>query len=333
MITIGIAGLGFIGKMHLANVRASNLAKVVAVADRVPENLSGKRSGEGNLSIEGDTSLDGVATYHEADELLAAPDVDAVILALPTYLHKEFILKAIAQRKHILVEKPVALSLDEGREIVAALQGYDRVFMVGHCIRFWPAYVKAASIVRERTYGAAHYAHFTRNSPKPTWSWQGWLLNEQTSGGAILDLHIHDVDFVNSLFGRPGAIEAVGVREEGEGVTQVTALYTYPDGVRVAIDGGWCYPPTFPFRMAFRIACEQATLEFDSRFGMDVNVHTADGKQSQPGLLPGDGYSQQRDYFLQCIANGETPTVVTPQSSLAALELVALEHVAIEAVR
>ena len=332
MVKLGIAGLGFIGKVHLATARASDSAKVVAVADRVPENISGNGSGPGNISIDGgNTSLDGVTTYQEADELLASPDVDAVILALPTYLHKEYILKAIEQRKHILVEKPLALSPEEGREIVAALEGYDQVFLVGHCIRFWPAYMKAAEIVREGAYGGVRYAHFTRNSAKPRWSWQNWLLNEQTSGGAILDLHIHDVDFVSGLFGRSSAIQAIGTRENGEGIGQVTALHSYPNGLNVTIDGGWCYPATFPFRMAFRIACEEATLEFDSRWGMDLHVHTSDGKQYQPELRPGDGYSGQLDYFLRCIEDEERPTVVTPESSLDALELVTLERQAVEA--
>jgi predicted dehydrogenase len=330
MIKLGIAGLGFIGRVHLATARKSVLAKVVAVADRVPENISGGGSGSGNISVDGNTSLEGVATYQDADELLASPDVDAVILSLPTYLHKEFVLKAIKQRKHILVEKPLALSPEEGRDIVAALEGYDRVFLVGHCIRFWPAYVKAAELVREGVYGAVRYAHFTRNSPKPRWSWQNWLLNEPTGGGATLDLHIHDVDFVCGLFGRPTAIQAIGMREEGEGIGQVTALYTYPNGLSVTLDGGWCYPDTFPFRMAFRIACEGATLEFDSRWGMDLHVHTADKQKLQPELLPGDGYSQQLEYFLHCIERGERSTVVTPQSSLDALELVEQERKAME---
>ena len=136
MINLGIAGLGFIGKMHLANARANGRTKVVAVADLVPENISGSGSEAGNLTIEGDTSLEGVTTYREADDLLADPNVDAVILALPTYLHKEYVLKAIARGKHILVEKPLALSPEEGQEIVAALEGYDKCFLVGHCLRF-----------------------------------------------------------------------------------------------------------------------------------------------------------------------------------------------------
>lgn len=330
MINLGIAGLGFIGKMHLGSIRTLGSANVVAVADCVPENLCGTSVQAGNLAVQGNVSLEGIARHDEAADLLADPSVDAVLIALPTYLHKTYILKAVEHRKHILVEKPLALNPAEGRDVLDALEGYDRVVMVAHCIRFWPVYVRLAAEVRSGRYGRVLNAHFVRNSPKPHWSWQGWILREELSGGAMLDLHIHDVDFVNSLFGRPSRVQAVGTREEGEGVGQITATYTYPEGHTVCIDGGWCYPPTFPFRMGFRVACEKATFEFDSRIGPELHVHTDDGQQTTPELPGGDGYAAEFKYFVNCIDTGTAPALATPQSSWEALELVARERQALD---
>jgi predicted dehydrogenase len=283
----------------------------------------------GNIAMAGDVSLAGVARYANGDELLADRNVDAVIVGLPTYLHKEYVLKAIQARKHILCEKPMALTAEEGRAILAALQGYDKTFMVAHCIRFWPAYEKAAALVREGTYGKVLSAHFERNSPKPRWAWEGWLLDERRSGGAILDLHIHDVDYVNDLFGAPAGIQAVGVREGDEGIGQVTALYSYSDGKRVTLDGGWSYPASFPFRMAFRIALEGATLEFNSLIDMNLHVHTASGEHLTPQLSEGDGYLHEQRYFFECVEKRRQPTAVTTESALQSLRLVEEEWAAI----
>ncbi len=330
MVNVGIMGLGFIGRMHLSTLRAGKRANVVAVADRVPENLAGKGGTEGNIALEGDVSLDGVALYDSADALLADEQVEAVLIALPTDLHKEYALKAIACGKHILCEKPLARNAAECAEIVAALEGYERCFMVAQCIRFWPAYVKAREILEAGTYGALQSAHFARVSPKPGWSWQGWLMDETRSGGAMLDLHVHDVDFVQDVLGEPQRIEAAGVREGAEGVGQVTALYHYDNGVLVTIDGGWNYHPTFPFHMAFRMALAGASLDFDSRVDAALHVHEASGQEHQPELLPGDGYSREQEYFLDCIESGTPPSVATAESALRSVALVEREHDALK---
>jgi predicted dehydrogenase len=329
MVRVGIIGQGFIGKMHLATLRKGGLAEVVAVADRNPANLAGNAATEGNIALEGDVSLEGVATYGDADELLRDSNVEAVLIALPTFLHKPCVLKAIEAGKHILCEKPLALNADEGREVVAALRGYDKAFMVAQCIRFWPPYVKAREFVRGGEYGRLLTAQFTRMSPKPGWSHEGWLHDERRSGGALLDLHIHDVDYVNFLLGRPARITARGRALPGEGIGEIHALYTYDDGAVVAIDGGWLHPPTFPFRMSFRIALEQATLEFNSQTDGLLHVHTGDGRDLTPELEPGDGYLAEQAYFLRCVERGEKPELASAESALVSLELVEAEQAAV----
>jgi len=280
----------------------------------------------GATPFAGDANLEGVTKYSDGDDLLADGNVEAVIIGLPTYLHKEYILKAIQAGKHILCEKPMALTAEEGRAILAALQGYDKTFMVAHRIRFWPAYEKAAALVREGAYGKVLSAHFTRSSPKPRWAWEDWLLDESRSGGAILDLHIHDVDYVNGLLGAPAGIQAVGVREGNEGIGQVTALYSYSNRRGVALDGGWSDPPSFPFRMTFRIAMERATIEFNSLVDPNLHVHTASAEHLTPEIPEGDGYTREQEYFFECVDKRRQPTAVTAESALQSLSLVEAER-------
>jgi len=330
MVRMGIMGLGMIGQMHLSSLVKGGVAEVVAVADKVPANLSGEGAVAGNIARQGDLPLDNVTKYDNGDALLEDPNVEAVLIALPTYLHKEYILKSIAAGKHILCEKPMTLDTAEGREVLEALEGYDKVFMVGHCIRFWPAYAKAYEIVRDGAYGKVVTAHFARNSPKPVWSWENWLMDERRSGGALLDLHIHDVDFVSYLLGKPASVRAVGIRDAAEGVQHVMAAYTYDDGAVVTLDGGWLYPPTFPFRMLFRIVLEKATLDFNASGDGALHLHTVDGEDILPDVPEGDGYAVEEEYFCRCIENGERPTVVTAASSWDSLALVEKELAALE---
>lgn len=326
MPNVGIIGLGFMGRNHLITLRKLGRAKVVAVADRNPDNLRSDRKNVGNIEVAGQelASLDGVETFSDSADLLRHPDVDIVVIALPTHLHKACILAAIDAGKHIMCEKPMVRSVDEGREVLAALQGYDKFFFVGHCIRFWPAYAKAAEIMRSGDYGRVISAHFFRTSPMPTWSWQNWMLDASQGGGGILDLHIHDVDFANYVFGRPDAVHAYGGGVNG-GISDVTAIFEYADGPKVSIEGGWLYHPTYPFRMAFRVLMERATLDYNSRIEDKLHIHTAEGKDIVPDLPAGDGYLREHEYFLDCVRDNCAPTVVTPDSSLEAIELVQRE--------
>ncbi len=322
MTNFGIIGRGFIGNMHLAALAKNPRVNIAAVADEDETRLKGEGGTAGNIAIEGDLNLDGVALYTSADDLINDPNVEAVLIALPTFLHKEHILKAVKAGKHILCEKPMTPSVAEGEEIVDIIRDYDGVFMVGHCIRLWPAYAKAAEIVREGTYGKVRYAQFTRESAKPTWSAKNWILDQTLSGGSLLDLHIHDVDFVNYVFGKPASMHAAGVKDENEGIGQVVATYMYDDGKVVSIEGGWIHPSTYPFRMAFNILCENATLEFNSTHGMELNVYPVEGEPLKPELPPEDGYIAEHNYFLDCIEQGKKPEIITAESSLEAIALV-----------
>jgi len=313
MIKTGIIGQGFIGKMHLAVLRRSKLATVTAVADREPSNLADKAVG-GNIAIEGDISLDGVAKYEDGDALLRDADVEAVLITLPTFLHKEFILKAVEAGKHILCEKPLVLN---------------RVVMSAQCIRFWPVYAEARNSIRRGTYGKLLAASFSRQSEKPAWSNQGWSHEETRSGGAILDLHIHDVDFVNYLLGAPDRVEAIGCDLPGEGVAQVNACYTYTDGPVVALDGGWLHPAGFPFRMAFRMELEHAAMEFNSQIDPNLHIYTNEGKHLTPELSPDDGYAHEHAYFLRCIMEGKKAEEASFESAVASIALVERERAAI----
>src|SRR5947209_6384754 len=122
-------------------------------------------------------------------------------------------------------------------------------------IRFWPEYEELRKFVQSSEYGPTRSATFVRRSGLPDWS--GWLTDQSRSGGAVLDLLLHDVDQVLLLFGMPQRVAAKSI----SGPDTVMATLIYPGGPEVRIQGGWFAPGT-PFSMSFQIRAYRAELEW-----------------------------------------------------------------------
>jgi len=326
MIKVGLVGIGFMGKMHFGVHQAGRKSKVVAIADIDKAKLNGDWSAiGGNIDDPSAKNVDlsGIKTYKDADALINDPDVDMVDITLPTYLHAQYATKALRAGKHVLVEKPMALTVAEANKLVAAAKKAKGRFMVAHCIRFWPEYEKAKELIDSKKYGGVVSATFRRVSPTPTWGWTNWLQKHKLSGGAALDLHVHDVDFIRHLFGKPKAVTAVGVTKTSGGVDHIVANFTFrKKNLQVTAEGGWGFEPTFPFSMAFTIVCDKATIDFSTAHAPTLAVYTADGKVETPKVPAGDGYSREIDYFLDCISKGKKPKRVTPEDARDAVKMV-----------
>ena len=147
-----------------------------------------------------------------------------------------------------------------------------------------------------------------------------------------MELHIHDVDFVRYLFGNPEQVWAAGAvgAVSGGGVDHILAQYRYPGVKQVSAEAGWELAPGFGFEMSFVIACEGATVVYNSTRTPALAVHLSDGTTVVPEVAAGDGYSREIDYFLDCVLRDRPPAVITPQEALSSLELCLME---IESVR
>jgi len=251
-LNIGVVGLGFMGKHHI-NVYSSNpKAQIVAVMDIDKSKLEGDLSSVGgNIGdLEGkSTDLSKIAKYDKLEDLIADPNVDVVDITLPTFLHADAVVLALEAGKHVLCEKPMALDLKQCDRMLAAAKKAKGRFMIAHCIRFWPEYVAAYDALKNKKYGKILSAEFRRSGSTPGWSWNGWLMKGDKSGSAILDLHIHDVDFINHLFGKPLSVNARGTKgvvSEG-GFDRVFTQYEVKSG-NVGINIGIVAPMAFyPF--------------------------------------------------------------------------------------
>jgi predicted dehydrogenase len=323
-IKVGVVGFGFMGKMHTNIWGTHPDVELTAICDPNVDALSkDKLVTEGNLatgSVE-TIDLDKIAKYSDYDKFLDHERLDVVDICLPTFLHCDHTVRALDSGKHVMCEKPIALTLEEADKMINAAKKSNKSLFIAHCIRFWPEYAWLKQAVDEERYGKVKAAIFKRVSPLPGWGWNNWLLDQKRSGDAALDLHIHDTDFIYYLFGKPKDIYSQGASVLTSGTDIITTSYIYDDVPVVFAIGSWGSPGTYPFEMAFTVLCDQATIEYSINKTPTLTVYKTDGSTEQPELEPGDGYTREIEYFADCIKNGRKPTVVTSDDARYALEL------------
>lgn len=326
MVRIGIVGLGFMGKMHFEIFQTlAQRAKIVAIADVGRDRRSGEWSAVGgNMATRDDRpDLRDITAYDTPDALIADPSVEVVDITLPTHLHREYAVKALEAGKHVICEKPLAHNSAAADAMVRAAGSAKRLLLVGQCIRFWPAYVKAREIVLDRRYGRVVTACFRRFSTMPAWSWDNWLFDPERSGLAALDLHIHDADFVAHTFGSPESVSSFGGTLHAGGFDHIVTRYIYPDGKLVTAEGGWEYAPGFPFSMTFSIHMEGASLALSA--GGELTLYPVGGVPEAVAVDSGTGYRHELAHFLDCLAANTESPVITAASARDSVRLIEAE--------
>jgi len=192
-------------------------------------------------------------------------------------------------------------------------------------MRFWPGWNRLKQAVGEQTYGKVLAARFRRVSEMPAWSRQGTFGGSHDPGGALFDLHIHDTDFVNHLFGRPASVFSSGIVGTGSSIQHVVTQYHYPGGPAVHAEGSWLL--TQGFNMAYTMYCEWATLDFNLARGAEAMQITEPGQSPRTiSCDEPDGYGAEINYMLDCVASGLTPQIVTGHDGLTALEICEAEE-------
>src|SRR5690349_11097635 len=199
MVKVAIVGCGFMGRMHANVYSLLNNAQLVALVDRKAE----KRE-----TYSKDFGVPAYETLHELFE--KHPDLDVVDVCLPTYEHKDAVMAAASAKKHVFCEKPMALTVGDADAMIHACSQAPVRLMIGHCIRFWPEYVLLKKLVEDKSLGELRSINLTRFGEFPSWSTDNWLADESKSGGGVLDMHIHDTDFIHYLLGNPLSVHSWG---------------------------------------------------------------------------------------------------------------------------
>ncbi len=328
MVNVGVIGLGVMGSTHLDAYAQVADAKVVAVADRIAAKLSGEDTPKGNIEGQGGSGGESggdrskVKQYAEGLDLIHDPGVELVDICLATPLHAEFAIHALNAGKHVLIEKPFARTGKEAKRILAAAATAKGKAMCAMCMRFWPGWDWLKKAVESGRYGAVRSAVFRRVGEHPGGP---FYASGEQSGGAILDLHIHDSDFVQHLFGVPEAVTSCGYKKVTDRVDHVTTFYHYPQGPHVVAEGGWAMAKGFGFTMTYCVNFENATAVFDLSMDKPLTLYEPGNEPVAVELKAGMGYVPQLAYFIDCIQAGEAPRRVTLEEAAQSILIVEAE--------
>jgi predicted dehydrogenase len=326
MTRVGIVGLGFMGKMHFRCYQALDGVQVAAICDADKAKFEDTGGTAGNIEgAEAPLDLTGIGLDDDFEKMLAEANLDALSVTLPTYMHREYAVKALDAGLNVLCEKPMALTLPDCSAITAAAKRASKVLQIGHCIRFWPEYTKTKGIIDSGEYGRVLAATFQRLSLTPTWSWDNWLMDASKSGSAAVDLHIHDSDYVQYAFGMPQAVFSRSAAGPAREFDHIVTQYVYADDKVITAEGGWSMTPGFGFEMSFNIVLEEATIAYDCTRDPAFRVAPAQGEAFTPEIVPGDGYSNEIAHFVKAVQGQSVPEIITPAQSVESLRLVLAE--------
>jgi predicted dehydrogenase len=327
-VNVAVVGLGFMGVTHLRAWQKIKEARIVAVCDSVRAPVNGILPGvSGN--IHGADTLDlgrKLKVFTNLDALLADPDVDLVDLCVPTPLHVPMAVAALKSGKHVVCEKPLARNAAQARKIIAAARAAKGWLLPAMCIRFWPEWAWLKQAVDDQRFGKVFAARFRRVSENPGWSRDSYLNGAQ-SGGALLDLHIHDSDFVQFLFGMPNSVFSTGLERISGAIDHVVTQYQVACGAVVHAEGTWLMTSGHGFNMSYTINFERATVDYDSSRGPDALKVFEEGKK--PRVIRckgGDGYIGELRHMADSILAGKAPSVVTPEDALNAVRICEAEE-------
>lgn len=321
MLKVGLIGCGFMGAMHANCYKNIEGVEVVAFADIRKEKAQELANGSNAI------------IYGDGKDLIDNAKVDIIDICLPTYLHAEYAMAAMEKVGYVFVEKPVALTVEEGKAMIEKSKTTGCQVQVGQVIRFWDEYVELKKIVESGAYGKVVNANFRRISPRPTWGWENWLLNNKLSGGAAQDLHVHDVDYVLSLFGEPEKFMSVK-NIIGEQNSYVNTLMQYKDFV-VGVEGTWDLPGSHPFDASFRVVFEKAVVEnAGGKFMLYTDNGASEIKIDKKELVGGveggnisdlGGYYNELVYFCNKSVKGEKIEKATINDGVNSLEFLLKE--------
>jgi UDP-2-acetamido-3-amino-2,3-dideoxy-glucuronate N-acetyltransferase len=218
---VACIGAGHWGKNLVRNF--AELGALAAVCEADPARRQALEAQYPEVGVTGDV-----------DALLRSPEIDAVVIATPAETHAGLVRRALAAGKHVFVEKPLALSVEEGEELVASAERRGRVLMVGHLLWYHPAVLRLKEIIDEGELGRIQYIYSNRLN----------LGKIRTEENILWSFAPHDVSVMLGLVGEmPDAVDAHGGTYLREGVADVTvSTLSFPSGVKGHIFVSWLHP-------------------------------------------------------------------------------------------
>lgn len=310
---VGIIGAGSMGHAHAPGWETSD-AEIVGV-------LSGNEANASILAKKLNAKV-----YGSYPDLLK--DVDIVDICVPTYLHKDYVLQAAEAGCHIICEKPIALTIEDGLKMIHACEKAGVRLFIGMVLHFFPEYISMKNAIESGAVGTPKVVRMTRASYRPKKSDDNWFMNEEKSGGMILDLMIHDFEMSRWLTkGEVVRVFAKSIRSQNpdELADHCLAILRYNNGTMAHIEGSWAYPaPMFTVRA--EIAGDDGLIEWESDKTLPLRqyLHTTDDSASDVALpgspLNEDPWASEVKHFYQAVVDN-TSFRISPLDALRGLQI------------
>jgi len=326
MVNPGIAGMGYIGRVHLEASRKVPGAQALAAAT-----LDAEKSCK---------AFPGLQIYSSYPELLRDDRLDAVIICLPTDLHEAAMVEAAERGRHILCEKPMGLDAASAQRMLQAAHAHGRILMVAHVLRFWPQYARIKELIEAGEVGSVRSVATSRLSTFPHWG--QWFRDPARSGGALLDLQVHDVDFAHWILGHPQSVYTVGTQSPTGSWDHVHTTLNYPQAHAI-LEASLLMPSSWPFTSSIYVLGTEGALEYTFRVGANVQernqathffrLYKSDGTVSEPAVSPDDAYVAQLRYFTQCVAQRQPPRLCPPEETCQVMQVMTASRQSVESGR
>lgn len=316
MVKIGIVGAGGMGTVHHSNYAYIDGCCVTAVVGKSKQDK--ERAEEWGLPL-----------YDDISSMLDQEEIDLVDICTPTFLHKQHVMESLNYGKHTITEKPIALCRKDAEEMFALAREKGVFLFVGQVLQFTKEVQVLRELVRSNRYGKVLDAYFERLSACPRWAQGGWLFDKEKSGHLPFDLHIHDLDVIVSLFGKPDSYEVTSCSREGLNYQeQYRFLYKFGK-LNVAAEAAW-FNAEIPFTARWRVYFEEAVVINDGtqviayQFDKDPYVFDTEDKIKIPtgiNVPPTGIYLSELSHFVECIEKGKSSDCITEEQLLTVVEI------------
>lgn len=294
-MNIGLVGVGGMGSVHYANYKEIEGCRVAAVCG------GSKRAKE-------TAEKWGLPCYPSIREMVENCDIDIVDICTPTYLHHDMVMESLDCGKDTICEKPIALSLKDAKEMLDKAEQKDCMLYIAQVLQFTKEVEILRRTVESGVYGKPLDACFERLSACPRWAQDGWLFDVNKSGLLPYDLHIHDLDVIVSVFGKPQGYSMSSCQGEDKSYPeQIRINYDYGK-LHVAAEAAW-FNADIPWTARWRVYFENGMLINDGntltayQFGSEPKVFdTSDEVMVSTGInVPPCGwYYNELKHFLDC---------------------------------
>jgi predicted dehydrogenase len=309
MQKVAVIGGGTMGRTHAGAYAKMPNAELVAICDIAPEAaeaLAGKHS---------------VPAFSSLDKALAEVEIDVVDVCTPTSTHLEWIKAAAAKGKNICSEKPLGRTTGQAMEAVRVCEEAGVTLFIAHVVRWFPEFRKLHDLIAAGTVGDVAIVRTSRAGTFPG----GWFADAKMSGGVVLDLTIHDFDWLQWCFGKVRRVYARGLYESHvNGADYALVTLRFECGVIAHVESCWARPSGF--ETSVEVAGSKGLLSFSSKDSTPLTVELKAKVGAETGVIVPesptsvDPYYLELEHFITCLEEGRTPDV-TPQDGLNAVRV------------